>query len=221
MNKESCNDRAGKSHFGDYGWYDGYTGSIRNCRIELKMRGSCCSDADACAECSRMKIREGKGNTQTDIVSQNIHNMQLGERDKEREIKEDKELSAKRREDEVRQLAERKARDEAAKEGKIICAHCKEKVDPKGIAEVKQGIIACPKCATKINGQTGVVILGEEVEPKKDEPKKEVKPDEPQVPKTDTNTKPESTTTAPTTTVDNKPTDANSAEPKVEATKPV
>ena len=44
MDRNQCNDRAGKNHFGEYGWLDGYQGSISNCRVELKMRGSCCAD---------------------------------------------------------------------------------------------------------------------------------------------------------------------------------
>lgn len=169
MNKEQCVDRDGKSHFGEYGWSDGYHGTIGNCRCSLNSRAGACSHVDECIEESHKKIAGTKNN----IVSYNIGNMKAGEKKREDEYKEDKELEAKRRKEEKEKLEESKKKEEAAKEGKIICGACKETVDMKEQPEVSQGIAKCPKCGKQINIQTGELIVGVKEEEAKKEEKKE------------------------------------------------
>ena len=220
MDKTQCNDKSGTSHFGEYGWYDGYVSSVRNCRVELKMRGTCCSDSDDCADACQKKIRDSK--SRNDIVSQNIRNMIDGEKKKQLEEKEEKEMAAKRREEEKKKLEESKKKDAAEKEGKIICDACKEAVDVKAQPEVKQGICACPACGKKINSKTGELIVGMETEEKKEEPKKEEpkaeepKKEEPKAEDATPETKPEPDKTEPAPAVGDKPKDESS--PKEETT---
>lgn len=181
MNRNDCKDREGKIHFSEYGFLDGYQGSLGNCRTGLKSRGGACSDVDDCAAACQITCKEKHSN----IVTENINNMTAGEKLREKEHTEDKEKAEIRQRKEKEELEKNRIREEAKKEGKIICGDCGEKIDPKTTKEVKQGIIECTKCNKKINGQTGEVILGEEVkesekkeEKKKEEPVKEVKPAE-------------------------------------------
>jgi len=174
MSKENCKDRDGKSHFGEYGWYDGYHGTISTCRCGLNSRGGACPDVDLCIEEAHTKM-EGK---RTNIVSYNLANMHAGENKKEAEGKEDSLMAEQSRAKQKEEAEKTKLRDEAKKEGKIICGGCNEKINPTEAKEVKQGIIDCPKCGKRINGQTGDIIVGEEVKEEKKEEKKETEPKE-------------------------------------------
>jgi len=175
MEKDNCNDRDGNSHFGEYGFWDGYNGSTGNCRCGLNSRAGACKDVDGCMEEAHKKCVEQQYN----IISFNINNMVAGERQRAKESIDDKKIADARRAKDKEEAEKTKLRSEAKAEGKIICFGCGEKIDPKESKEVKQGIIECPKCGKKINGQTGDLILGEEVketkkeESKKEEPKKE------------------------------------------------
>jgi DNA-directed RNA polymerase subunit RPC12/RpoP len=173
MNKDNCKDRSGKSHFGEYGWYDGYHGTIGNCRCGLKARAGACEEVDNCIDQAHKNITEG--GEKTNIVSYNINNMVAGEKDRDKEQREDEEIATTQREKQKEQAEKDKVISEAKAEGKIICAGCSEKINPKEQKEVKQGIIECPKCNKKINAQTGDVIVGEDVPEKKEEPKDEKK----------------------------------------------
>ncbi len=176
--KTNCVDKDGNSHFGEYGWLDGYQGSIGNCRCGLKARSGACKDVDACIDQAHQNIKDKK----TNVVTYNIENMQAGEAKKRAEIKEDEAKEVARREQEKKDLEERKRKEEALKEGKIICGGCKEAIDIKETKEVSNGVIKCPKCEKLINGQTGEIVVGAKEEPKKEEEKKEEKKEEPKAP---------------------------------------
>lgn len=173
MSKENCKDRDGKSHFGEYGWYDGYHGTISTCRCGLNSRGGACPDVDLCIEEAHTKM-EGK---RTNIVSYNLANMHAGENKKESEGKEDSLMAEQSRAKQKEEAEKTKLRDEAKKEGKIICGGCNEKVEVKDLKEVKQGLVECPKCSKVINSQTGDIVVGEEIkeEKKEEKPKEEKK----------------------------------------------
>jgi len=176
--KNTCRDRDGKEHFGEYGWYDGYIGSIGNCRCGLNSRGGACKDVDLCIEESHNKIANGQLNT--NIVSYNLDSMVAGEKQKEKERKEDKEMEDIRRQKEKEEAEKIKQEKELG--GKTI----KEVKDDKG-ASIK----ICPYCDKPIendlvigeDGKTyhkpcigkGPIIL---TEPKKEESKKEEKKEE-------------------------------------------
>jgi|GEM_PF-6466099 len=129
MDKDNCLDREGKSHFGEFGWYDGYRSSIGNCRLSLKARGSACSDADECSQACMGKLVNGN------IISANIFNMTMGERQAKKEALEDKQLEVARREAEKKKMEEQKAKD--AEEAKKTEEQKKAEADKKAEEEKK------------------------------------------------------------------------------------
>jgi len=148
MNRDSCVDKKGISHFGEYGWYDGYCGSLSNCRVKLEARGNCCEDVDDCVTECMKKISEGK--TNTNIVSQNIQNMKNGEITRSQEEKEDKEISIARRKEEQERLAKEKEEEElGGKKVRVvedsesketwICPYCEKEIGEKELYQDKEG----------------------------------------------------------------------------------
>ncbi len=113
MNKDCCQDREGKSHFGEFGWWDGYVGSCRNCRIGLDARDKgACESADDCAESCLDSLK----GTRQNIISQNINNMHGGENQKKKEEKENKAIQVAKREEDKKKVEEaKKVKDEEEK----------------------------------------------------------------------------------------------------------
>jgi len=115
MNKDQCTDREGINHFGEFGWYDGYIESCRNCRIGLdaRVRGAC-ESSDDCADACLQKLRGTKQN----IISQNIANMANGEAQKKKEEEEDKAIQVAKREADKKKVADDKVKAEEEKKKK-------------------------------------------------------------------------------------------------------
>lgn len=155
MDKTQCNDKSGKNHYGEYGFQDGYTGSLTSCRLGLSTRESACQDADACAsECLK--------NTKTNVISQNIRNMKNGEKLRAKEIEEDKAIEVAKREEEKKKAEEAKRLAELDAMGLAECSGCKKKV--------KKEDGDCEECKAKVKAE-------EEKKPeetKKEEVKEEV-----------------------------------------------
>jgi len=110
MQKDNCVDREGKTHFGEFGFYDGYIGSCGNCRVSLKARSGACQDADSCAE----KLQESIKN-KSNIVSSTINNMNNGVAQRKKEDGEDKAIATAKREEEKLKLEEAKKKAEEPK----------------------------------------------------------------------------------------------------------
>ena len=125
MNKSKCNDRENNNHFGEFGWYDGYNGSIGNCRVSLKTRSSSCEDADFCCEECQKRI----GNKGTNIISETINNMHRGEIKRQQEEKEDNEISAAKR---------KKEKEEAQKIKEEVNGENKDTISSKNKFEQKK-----------------------------------------------------------------------------------
>lgn len=118
MNKEQCQDREGQSHFGEFGWYDGYVGSCKNCRVGLDARDrGACESSDECSEECLGSLKE----TRQNIISQNIDNMRAGENQKKKEEKEDRAIQVAKREEDKKKVEDaKKAAEEKKEELKVV-----------------------------------------------------------------------------------------------------
>lgn len=158
MEKDNCNDRDGNSHFGEYGFWDGYNGSTGNCRCGLNSRAGACKDVDGCMEEAHKKCVEQQSN----IISFNINNMVDGEKQRAKEVADDKKIAEAKRIKEKEEANKIKQEAEAKKKEEEETKKPEEKKEePKKVEEPKKEE---PKVEEK------------KEEAKKEEPKQEPKP---------------------------------------------
>lgn len=179
MNKENCLDRDNKSHYGEYGWYDGYTGGVGNCRVGLSSRYGSCDHADLCVEeCQKRIAENGEGHN---VISIYLMNMNRGEAKRNKEGEEDRAISERQRREQKDKLEqepkETPKKEEPKQEEKkkelytCQCLKCKKVIETdKHCKDIK-----CPKCNGDMRRKERPGI-GKGIEKKK-KPKKKQNPE--------------------------------------------